>query len=288
MKPMRVIALFFVSLEVVHGQLSVSNPGNGHLLSLEINGLSWLDGVEGSSNVGFHKDQEFFNVNEDTLTESSRNPIQGSDALGQYLGEEIGWSPSDGLFYTSHRLYEHGNAVVFRQSFRNRDQDVEGTSVAGLLDRAINKVSSIFPSFVPNLDEKRGFLSFGGRMAGTPCISVGELSAKSMDRVRGGNYGGPLVLFNQAGDEVVILSPLSEFMITNLQVKQSNPDDLGILDFGLMGSIRRIESPGLDLEIIAAFGASFGEAFDNWGQFLRDYHGKVVTQERNDLVNDYL
>ncbi|TRY70847.1 hypothetical protein TCAL_01214 [Tigriopus californicus] len=77
-------------------------------------------------------------------------------------------------------------------------------------------------------------------------------------------------------------------MITNLERRETKPGDVGALDFGLMGSITRIEAPGLNLEIIAAFGTNFQEAFQNWGNYLRGYHGKVIDQDKNDLVNDYL
>lgn len=118
--------------------------------------------------------------------------------------------------------------------------------------------------------------------------NIFRLNGETVDKIRGGNYGGPLVLFNESGNEVLILSPLSEFMVTNLERRETNPGDVGVLDFGLMGSITRIEAPGLDLEIIAAFGTSFHEAFENWGTYLRGYHGKVINQDKNDLVNDYL
>ena len=63
---------------------------------------------------------------------------------------------------------------------------------------------------------------------------------------------------------------------------------MGVFNFGLMGSIRKIEAPGLELEYIVSYGNSFGEAFERWGKALRDYHGKIVRDNREDLVSDYL
>ena len=82
----------------------------------------------------------------------------------------------------------------------------------------MNGLSSAYPSMAPNLagQEDLGFWSFGGRMAGTPCISVGRLEANT-STVRDGNYGGVLVLFSEAGDQVIVLSALTNFMVHNLK-----------------------------------------------------------------------
>lgn len=54
-------------------------------------------------------------------------------------------------------------------------QTLSGIDVSGPLDHAYNKVSTVFPSLVPDIArEARGFMTFGGRMAGTPCLAVGE------------------------------------------------------------------------------------------------------------------
>jgi hypothetical protein len=47
--------------------------------------------------------------------------------------------------------------------------------------------------------------------------------------------GGPVAFFNEAGDQVVIVSSLSNFMVANAEVFKV--DEEVIIDFGLMGSI---------------------------------------------------
>ncbi len=135
-------------------------------------------------------------------------------------------------------------------------------------------MSSSYPSLVPNLSSgPDGFWTFGGRMAGTPCLSVGRLLPDT-DTIRGGNYGGVLVLFSEDGGEVVVVSALNHFMVHNLRHRPNEDPDgddshPGVLDFGLLGSVSRIESPGLTLETVFVYGDSFDAAWARWGQVRR-------------------
>ena len=60
--------------------------------------------------------------------------------------------------------------------------------------------------------------------------------------IRGGELGGPIAFFDETGSQVLILSPLSQFMASNIEVRQVKDEDKNIvfpvLDFGLMGSIK--------------------------------------------------
>jgi hypothetical protein len=64
--------------------------------------------------------------------------------------------------------------------------------------------------------------------------------------IRGGELGGPVAFFNELGTEVVILSSLSQFMASNMEVRYVRDEDKNIsfpvLDFGLMGSIQVISN----------------------------------------------
>ena len=80
-------------------------------------------------------------------------------------------------------------------------------------------------------------------------------------------------------------------MVSNLRWRQnedpSTMDHPGVWDYGLMGSIKMIEAPGLQLETVLVAGASFGEAFDKWGRVLREYHG-TEAPSGEDTVSDYI
>lgn len=215
----------------------------------------------------------------------------GSDSLGSFTSVETQWQPFSTYFSTSYRTYSSGDVVVFTQSFSN-PQDIEGADVATVLDRALNDVSTSYPSLVVNIDNNdKGFWSYGGRMAGTPCISIGRLENSTWS-IRDGNFGGPLLFFNEMGNEVVIMSPLTNFLVSNFAHRKNGNPDLehhpGVLDFGLMGSIRTIPAPGLDLEMVMVFGNSFDQAFQRWGQVLTTYSGKSVDIQAPSLVADYI
>ena len=55
-----------------------------------------------------------------------------------------------------------------------------------------------------------------------------------------------------------------------------------------MGSIKSIPLGGLQLETIMVRGPNFNEAFSKWGKLLREYHGRPLDLNREDIVSDYL
>ena len=60
-----------------------------------------------------------------------------------------------------------------------------------------------------------------------------------MTTIRDGNYGGPVAFFSQDGSSVVIVSPLNEFMISNMKHEASVrgvDNHPGVLNYGLMGN----------------------------------------------------
>ena len=69
----------------------------------------------------------------------------------------------------------------------------------------------------PNEKEKISYLSFGGFMGGWAAASVGPLTSdyKGPVRVRDGEYGGPLVLYNDDFDNVLVISSLNNFMVSS-------------------------------------------------------------------------
>lgn len=272
------------------GQLSVTDPAFD--LSLSVNGEEWLKEIPGLSFTKVRVESRDYSSVNATLIPFDQRQIFGSDVIGSYQGWETTWGPFNTYFFTSHRVYAQGDVVVFAQEFKNRAQTLNGTSVSHDLDRAVNDVSSVYPSLAPIIPTsgKRGFWTFGGRMSGTPCISIGELKPDTFT-IRDGNYGGPLILFDEAGHDVVIITQLNEFMVNQMR-HRLNPDPAadathaGVLDFGLMGSISAVPAPGLKLEYVVVYGSSFGEAFARWGQVLMNYHGK--TRAAEEIVSDYL
>ena len=59
-------------------------------------------------------------------------------------------------------------------------------------------------------------------MAGWAAASVGPLTSnfKGPSRIRQGQYGGPLILFDDSLSNVLIISPLNNFMVSSLVVDE--------------------------------------------------------------------
>ena len=72
--------------------------------------------------------------------------------------------------------------------------------------------------------------------------------------IRTGEYGGPLVLFDEDLENVVIISSLNNFMVSSLEFSE------GKIKLGLMGSVREIPK-GETLEFLVVYSSSLRRAF---------------------------
>jgi hypothetical protein len=80
-----------------------------------------------------------------------------------------------------------------------------------------------------------GYLSYGGMMAGDMEKLYGRWDDLT-SQINDGLSGGPLVLFNTAGD-TLILSQMSQFMATSMQHEKFSG---GYLNFGIMSGVDTI------------------------------------------------
>ena len=80
------------------------------------------------------------------------------------------------------------------------------------------QVSTAYPKLKPNDDVLLSYMSFGGFMGGWAAASVGPLTSnyKGPIRVRDGEYGGPLVLFDEEFENVIVVSSLNNFMVSSM------------------------------------------------------------------------
>ena len=72
--------------------------------------------------------------------------------------------------------------------------------------------------------------------------------------IRTGEYGGPLVLFDESLENVVIISSLNNFMVSSLEFSE------GKIMLGLMGSVEEIPK-GETLEFLVVYSNSLRQAF---------------------------
>ena len=69
-----------------------------------------------------------------------------------------------------------------------------------------------------NNEEQISYLSYGGFMGGWAAASVGPLTSKYKGpvRIRDGEYGGPLVLYDEEFDNFLVISSLNNFMVSSM------------------------------------------------------------------------
>ena len=76
--------------------------------------------------------------------------------------------------------------------------------------------------------------------------------------IRTGEYGGPLVLFDEQLENVVIISSLNNFMVSSMEFSESK------IKLGLMGSVTEIPK-GETLEFLVVYANTLRGAFTRWG-----------------------
>ena len=144
------------------------------------------------------------------------------------------------------------------------------------------------------------YLSYGGFMGGWAALSVGQwgnenksirslstnhsiFSDTFLTSHRDGEYGGPLVLFNTEVSQVLILSPLNNYLVSSLHHRQ----DTDSLQWGLMASVENIPQ-GESLRTVLVHGRTLEEAFTRWGEVLQLTGMGEVKERSEDLVTNYL
>jgi len=260
-----------------------------------------------SRDVSYHQNSSDFSVSSGRLSLASHSWKTGSDIFGHFAGLEQTWKTSNGPapITTSLRSYlgpagldgdldgppgpdDQGDqgglltnedwsegATIFSQHFP------DGLPAAAVKDEdAKNRISTCHPCLEPEFSLSLSQLSFGGFMAGWAALTVTDLDDKGTG-IRTGEYGGPLVLFDEQLENVVIISSLNNFMVSSMEFSESK------IKLGLMGSVTEIPK-GETLEFLVVYANTLRGAFTRWGAMLRQYNGKATSIENTDLVTNYL
>ena len=163
-------------------------------------------------------------------------PAPVTTSLRSYLGPD-----------TTLRADWSEGATVFTQHFP------DGLAASATPEEdARNTVATCFPCLQPDLTRNLSQLSFGGFMGGWAALTVSGLEETSP--VRGGEYGGPLVLFDKQLHNVVIVSSLNNFMVSSMNYTE------GRIRLGLMGSIMEIPK-NETLEFLVVYANTLKGAF---------------------------
>ncbi|CAF3945609.1 unnamed protein product [Rotaria sordida] len=148
-------------------------------------------------------------------------------------------------------------------------------------------VRTLFPSFnIEQIDinDQRGYFTFEGIMAGDGDKHAGFWNSSSKI-IHSGMQSGPVVLFNltQRGeDDVLVLSPFSQFMATSLSQKDN------ILQYGVLGSILTISANYNHSMIVFYSSHGINQCIREWGETMQRVYNRTNQYRLNDLTINYL
>ena len=252
---------------------SHSPPSGGLEWNITLAGRLWLHGGD----VSFRSANATFSTSDGSLVQSgAMRQSSGADSIGQYTSFTLSWTTAQSgsadapLWETAFREYELGvdgsrGAVVFSQRW------LSGASGTSTGDK--NGVLSSFPAFRIGGSgvESQGYLQWGGTFAFTN-TRVGRWSGgDALPALESGIRSGPVVLFDQSGQLVSVLSPLSSFMSASL-VQEAD-----LVQLGVLGSIRSVPA-GWQLDSILYWESgglnAINDCVEHWGDLLLSKYGK--------------
>ncbi|XP_050418353.2 uncharacterized protein LOC126831744 [Patella vulgata] len=129
-----------------------------------------------------------------------------------------------------------------------------------------------------------GYMAYGGIMSGSNNINFGTWAPGKVHMTTG-TAGGPIAFFDKK-DNVVIIAPFSEFMSASNQLNNtSNPETL---DWGIMGGVMEIPEDFMSQYMIFYSPNGINQAFQEWGNIMRDFYGKDPYYRKSDMTINYL
>ncbi|XP_025087035.1 uncharacterized protein LOC112559815 isoform X2 [Pomacea canaliculata] len=199
----------------------------------------------------------------------------GRDKVGEWMTECFLYLAGTTSFQTCAKSWTNPPLplVVFQQRFINGTQ----RSSYGKVDDVI----SGFPSFqVPLNQTDMGYLSYQGDMFGSNFM-IGRWDGYHV-LLSGGIAGGPLALFDQGGN-VIIISPFSGFMSASRSM-----DEYFRVRWGVMGGVDVVPT-GYQYETIVYYGyTGINQVFSEWGSFMQFYYDKESIYRQADLTLNYI
>eukprot|EP00731_Ephydatia_muelleri_P018789 Em0011g829a len=214
-----------------------------------------------------------------SLLLKSHMEIPGEDAWGQFNSTSFEWQTYDGLnFVTYINRYVNAPILVFAQEFTD---GVRGASANNLTNETI----SSFPTLlIEELGLNRGSLTYNSAFA--QYVSVDEWSPSVP--LNGGIDGGtPLVIFDSAMQNTVVISPANTFMAASQSTWQPKTSSSPAVGFGIISSVDTVP-PEYYFKTVMVGGQNVTGTMETWGELLRALYKKDDTARRNDFTNNYL
>eukprot|EP01084_Bolivina_argentea_P025902 48160_1 len=278
--------------------INTGNYNGNNFYSINVNNVEWLQSGQLEAffnNKWYTSNATKAQTNSDFQLMkiiSTSTTYDRSDDFGGFYTEQIyQWQAGIVIFETNFKIYNDGKAICFVQSFPN---GAKGTNymTAGpnsAYSWGLDVVPFLsFPSFnVINMSSqyassKLGYLTwtetFSGATYGKAPVPTGALA---------GLQGGPIVLYDDTGNNAVVISTNDHFGVstqTNKMKGTTNKD----WKLGIASQVLDIPA-GFKHETVIVIGEGISDAMLNeWSSRLKSlYHTERVENE-NDIVTTYL
>eukprot|EP00105_Crassostrea_gigas_P014913 XP_011431749.1 PREDICTED: uncharacterized protein LOC105331316 [Crassostrea gigas] len=222
---------FLVWVQLVRSQypgLQVSITTDG-TYSVKVNGRQWLS----SAPTYFMADGAMFiggkNGNLSLLQSSASS---GYDRIGEWQTFDFFYSAGSSNITASIKTYPYeleDDFIMFSQTYHNGATRTNRADVSSVIGR--------FPAFSVGSQDplvSLFYLAYGGIMVGDTGKSIGVWN-KTDVAMGYGLSGGPLAIFDQEGNTVII-SPFSQFMAASV----THPDLDNSVGWGVMGGVQKV------------------------------------------------
>eukprot|EP00435_Cladocopium_sp_Y103_P075365 s16_g56.t2 len=216
-----------------------------------------------------------------TMKQVSRQHYMSSDELGDFSCVNISWSVATlnqrVLIHTSFKIYLESCMVILVQEV---PQGVQGTNASKAvmpkdghqLEEGAHPPILSFPSFGVEELENLGFLTWKG-------VFAKAIYGKGVSQhLAGLSSNGPVVLFNQASDTLVV-SPLDNFK----SAVHTFSADANAWETGVSSEIQSLPTGFYHRTLIMA-GVGITQAMDEYGRTMRKMYSTKRPQQRKDPV----
>ncbi|KAK6972802.1 hypothetical protein BgiMline_023964 [Biomphalaria glabrata] len=270
-----------ISILICTFMLTVVTGEKGFKIALSTDGTYslWVDGNKwlSSGDTFFMSQGRKYSMSDDSLKMANVSATSGTDKVGQWQNIQYFYYAGSQPVLATIKTYNVPDLplAIFSQTYL---QNWTGTSA-----QDPNYVTSGFPTFKTGSasDVDLGYLAYGGDMSGYTGLNMGSWSFTSYFET--GTGGGPLVLFDNASNAMVI-SPMSQFMSASSHVSLTQQQ----VSYGVLGLVDTIPS-GYQVDFLVYFDdRGINQAVREWGAFLQFYYDKVKFNRLKSLTLNYL
>ena len=194
-----------------------------------------------------------------------------------YVVRTFTWVSSKNASYkttTYLKMYTNHPVVVFGQVF-------DTGAAAGSKDGENNQLRSSFPTF-QDAGADLGSIVFGGGQVNE--AKTERWPKSSLSSSEEGSF--PVVLFDEAMENAIVLSPLNTFM-SSLQATWKTSPGQEVFGFGIMDSVNEIPEE-YAYETVLVAGQNVTDTMMKWGKFMQRFYNRDDSYRYSDYTINYL